>query len=91
MSTSSSMACAEVLRKQGVVDRQRYLRRRLAQSSGTVSNVVPVNHPTPVMIEAPPSSADRRPQARDKRPCPRCQTRGDLGCKHFAPCGKDFA
>lgn len=87
----SNMACAKVLQEQGVTDRQRYLRRRLAQSMGTVGRIVPINRPTPVMTEAPPPSADHRPQARDKSPCPRCQTRGDIGCKHFAPCEKEYA
>lgn len=33
----------------------------------------------------PPAPGDRRPQAFSREPCPRCATRGDLGCDHQAP------
>jgi DNA-directed RNA polymerase specialized sigma24 family protein len=29
---------------------------------------------------------ERRPIAPGRDPCPKCETRGDLGCDHFAPC-----
>lgn len=89
---TSTLPIARILREEGKRAGRRYRRRRIAMSSsGTVTNPLPIDRACPVMVEAPPPSADRRPQARDKSPCPRCLTRGDLGCKHFAPCGKEFA
>lgn len=43
-------------------------------------------------LDRPPSRTLRAaldpdlPPAPDRNPCPRCGTRGDLGCAHFAPC-----
>ncbi len=46
--------------------------------------VIDLDRPTPVLV-APATRGDRRPFARDRGPCPRCGTRGEFGCKHFAP------
>lgn len=89
---TSTLPIARILREEGKRAARRYRWRRIAMScSGTVAKPLPIDRPRPVMVEAPPAATDRRPPARDKSPCPRCQTRGDLGCKHFAPCGKEFA
>lgn len=57
----------------------------------TALKPLPIARPTPVLTVAPPTSADHRPPAPSREPCPRCATRGDLGCKHFAPCEKEHA
>lgn len=53
--------------------------RRLA-----ISNPIPIGRPTPTLAR-PAMDYDRRPIAADRGPCPRCATRGDLGCAHQRP------
>ncbi len=54
-----------------------------------LTTLVPLSNirPTPVLA-LPEQPDDDRPVAVDRRPCPKCQTRGDLGCRHFRPCGQ---
>ena len=62
---------------------KRYTRSR--ELSATFRNPVPIDRPTPVLRHTPPPGADRRPIALTRDPCPRCGTRGELGCKHQQP------
>ena len=62
---------------------KRYTKAR--ELSATFRNPVPIDRPTPVLRHTPPPGADRRPIALTRDPCPRCATRGDLGCKHQQP------
>jgi len=59
----------------------RYNRRQRAASFGTP---VPIGRPTPVLVHAP-EGEDRRPAAFGPGPCPRCETRGTIGCAHQRP------
>lgn len=59
--------------------------RRSEAASGSSLTFLPVRRPCPVAT-VPSRTADSRPQASGREPCPRCATRGDLGCAHFAPC-----
>lgn len=58
-------------------------KRRVAQSLGTVKRPIPLDRPAAPRADAVPG--DRRPPAWDRGPCPRCATRGDLGCAHQRP------
>lgn len=60
---------------------EREQRRRAARSIG---HGAPLQHagPHPVLHLA----SGARPPAAGRDPCPRCGTRGDLGCRHRAPC-----
>jgi hypothetical protein len=49
-------------------------------TSGTVSDPLPVRHPTPILAAPERNDGDCRPFAPSREPCPRCQTRGDFGC-----------
>ena len=62
-----------------------YERHRDAKPlSGTAMANIP--HGKSVAILTRPRSArDHRPMRESREPCPFCQTRGDFGCKHFAP------
>ena len=62
---------------------KRYTKSR--ELSATFRNPVPIDRPTPVLRHSPPPGADLRPIALTRDPCPRCATRGDLGCKHQQP------
>ena len=62
---------------------KRYTKSR--ELSATFRNPVPIDRPTPVLRHTPPHGTDRRPIALTRDPCPRCATRGDLGCEHQQP------
>ena len=49
------------------------------------SRPLEINRPQPVMRHEPAGN-DNRPTAADRSPCPRCNTRGDIGCAHQRPC-----
>lgn len=53
--------------------------------SATFRHPIPIDRPTPVLRHTPPPGADRRPIALTRDPCPRCATRGDIGCRHQQP------
>lgn len=60
-------------------------RRAVASTmSGTAMHKLSLERPAPRQLRQVPG--DRRPPAAGREPCPYCQTRGDLGCAHFAPC-----
>lgn len=45
-----------------------------------------LEHGKPVAVAiAPAEHDDARPAALTREPCPKCGTRGDLGCTHFSP------
>lgn len=58
--------------------------RRNDAANCTTLTVIPINRPCPVE-RRPAVPLDTRPPAPSRNPCPRCATRGDLGCAHFAP------
>ncbi len=58
-------------------------RRYLAGSPMTVSQPLPVDRPTPVLT--PSIIVPGQPIAASRAPCPRCGTRGDIGCAHQRP------
>lgn len=60
-------------------------RRSHAYSNGCMFDPFPVAHPTPVLAAPALTADDSRPIADSREPCPRCQTRGDLGCAHQRP------
>ena len=61
-------------------------RRQAARElASTCKRSLPLDRPAPVQAH-PISGHDARPPAASREPCPYCQTRGDLGCAHFAPC-----
>ena len=57
-------------------------RRQLAHMLS--SQPIDIDRPTPV-LRYHPARADTRPAALTRDPCPRCQTRGDIGCAHQRP------
>lgn len=63
-------------------------RERRYQRAMRLTTLVPlsINRPAPVLT-APEQEGDTRPIAPGRDPCPRCETRGDLGCAHFRPAG----
>jgi len=58
-------------------------KRRAIAMQFTVHMPLALDRPPPPVRAAEPG--DRRPLARSRNPCPRCGTRGDLGCAHFRP------
>ncbi len=62
--------------------------RKAGRSSPALTSggrtVIELDRPAPVLT-FPATPRDRRPVASGREPCPRCATRGDFGCKHFAP------
>lgn len=56
-------------------------RRQAARATGHTAPLE-CQGPRPVLRAAP---VDPRPIAAGRDPCPRCGTRGDLGCRHQAP------
>lgn len=60
-------------------------RRARAWSRDSMSDPLPVRHPTPVLSVPAQGPQDCRPIAVNREPCPRCETRGDLGCAHQRP------
>jgi hypothetical protein len=59
-------------------------RRNAALSTGTVVSALDHLGPQPV-ARFVPTASDRRRFAVSREPCPRCNTRGDLGCRHQRP------
>lgn len=59
-------------------------RRDARKLSATVHDPLPIARLCPVLA-APACPADPRPPAFSRAPCPRCGTRGELGCAHQAP------
>ncbi|WP_375290879.1 hypothetical protein [Qipengyuania sp.] len=79
----SSAALAKAMASYGIVA----ARRREALREASVSRAVaplPVNHAFSVQGRTTLALVQRSP-APSREPCPRCATRGDLGCAHFAP------
>ncbi|GEM_PF-2425078 len=69
--------------------KQHYLRNRLGSLDG-IRRKQEAERARPAKIGprlAKPSTGDDdpRPVALSREPCPRCQTRGDLGCAHQQP------
>lgn len=60
-------------------------RHAKARQFSNVGDPLSINRPTPVMHYRP-TGPDNRPQAADRAPCTWCNTRGDIGCRHQAPC-----
>jgi hypothetical protein len=60
-------------------------RRNLAFSIGTVNKPLTILRPTQVL--QPRIVVRGGPIAADREPCPRCATRGDIGCAHQRPMG----
>ena len=78
---SGTMRMAEALKGAGAFAARRIEARKL---SATALDPLPISRPCPVLA-APACAADRRPVAMSRGPCPRCGTRGELGCAHQAP------
>ncbi|MDE8654806.1 hypothetical protein [Novosphingobium album (ex Liu et al. 2023)] len=60
-------------------------RRRLARSVGTITSTLDSLADQAVARFTPASTRDDRQFAPDREPCPRCGTRGDIGCRHRRP------
>lgn len=68
-------------------DREAGIRRYIARCTGTVDTPVPAipRYSARALATLLPSS--ERPITASRESCPRCQTRGDLGCPHQRPFG----
>lgn len=76
-----SQRLAEALKQAGAFAERHREARKL---SATALDPLPIGRACPVLV-APAKPADPRPPAFSRGPCPRCGTRGDLGCAHQAP------
>jgi hypothetical protein len=52
--------------------------------SATINNPITLDRPKPALV-LPAVENDPRPVAESRSPCPRCETRGDFGCRHQRP------
>lgn len=59
-------------------------RRRAQTTGGGVTNILESRGDRPVLAPVI-TGQDRRPFAHGRDPCPRCNTRGDIGCRHQRP------
>ena|SRR5690348_15397553 len=59
-------------------------RKARARQFANVGEPIPINRPTPV-LHYHPETRDARPPALSRGPCPKCETRGEIGCAHQRP------